>query len=523
MRKWIIIVMLMCNTAKASQNTNLWPSYEHPRKLMDQLNECYTGLVERYIVCGLSPTNVTVPNTNRPNRVTLEGFKADIQVIAPYFWNTNFPISNASDVVYWNPTTLVYAVYAPSNYYSHTFNRGISGIGGYTQDTTVGHGYGFTNEYTVTNQAGVNFPGSRTNWYTTDYGIQPLRDMLEALKYTTADATIDVGESQDFARVGHVWFNMTYPTNAGGYQEYYDDWNYDAVTNINYNQLYAPGWPLIWIGAITDTATEPGDTIVDNRAWTSSGGGSSHFDFDFFLTSTNRDRTGDWSYSYKIISTGTNDFDVAGAPPVLSMYIESGGLDEYIYGAASDPLIWNTETNYVRLTSIPEQYTINGYASSVTGLIDVGTITGEFSFVETYIGARVDANRSYTFLYTSTNATGNFRPLITNYNSGRQLYVYGDYPNTYMRSLYSDGTIQDSFAWDVPTNLPPLVLTNYFPVGSEEVAGYLVHTNDTFTMSSGAAAESIPFEGTGEIQTGWGASKGVWTVNWFVTNGFTIQ
>ncbi len=523
MRRWIItgIVMAMCSTIQASQNTNIWPSYKHPRSLMSQLNECYTGLLERYTVCGLAVTNVTSPVTNRPNRATVDGFKEDIQTIIPYFWNTNNPISNANTIVYYSMTNIFDVVKIPTNYFDWTPDRGISGIGGYTNDTTVGHAYGFTNEYTV--QGGTNFPAGRTNWYTTDYGIQPIRDILEKAQYTTAMGTIDNGVTNTL-KVGHVWFNLKYAQQEGGYaattfdQEVVDDWNYDYSSNINYNVEYEPfgGWPLYWIGAIMDWAREPNDTVINATNYAS----SDPFDNNiaFWETVTNRTRTGAWDYCYKLTSLGTNtasdwtgggSVNLAGDTYINALWVTNG-----------NPQIWaDSETYLIMGQAAPYQYTVygeNGFHPVSTGYIE---------FVEEYLGARVDVNKSYNYLYTATNATGSYRPIVTNFDSGRQLYVYGDYPPTYIASTYGDGIVTNMFVWDVEDYLPRLVLTNYFPVGTEEIAGYSEHTNATFVITNDVLPDlDVPFDGdTDAEQKGWGASKAVWTVNWFVTNGFTIQ
>jgi hypothetical protein len=71
----------------------------------------------------------------------------------------------------------------PTNLFDFTPYRGLDGVGPFTNDTSVGHPHGWTNEYTVA--GGSYFDGSRTNWYTTDYGWDDLRAAITNLRYRT--------------------------------------------------------------------------------------------------------------------------------------------------------------------------------------------------------------------------------------------------------------------------------------------------------------------------------------------------
>lgn len=509
-----------CNIAEAEQNTNVWPSWDNPRLLLTQLNECYTGLVERYTVCGLNITNVTLPATNRPNKATLEAYKDEIQTIIPYFWDTNAPISNATSITYLSVTGLISSLKLPTNYFAWTPDRGMSGTGGYTNDTTVGHAYGFTNEYTVA--AGTNFPGSRTNWYTTDYGIQPIRDILERLQYTTANATLLNSNVVSYADAGIVYFSLHYETNTiPGYPPRLDrDWDYEYVTN-----LWIENAPVAWPGALLERATEPNDGMVTSHTWSLV---SIDSDFSYFQSYDDRDRPGDWWYSYSFTLSGTATVDAISVG-YYGMAFNPYDAFKSIYityqeiNPATQDLIW---TNVVR------QMGLLGYENDMNiGALDPGGFQeysdGVVNFSDwTYLGAYLSDNKAYANIYTTTNASGVLVPLVTNFYSGRQLYMYGDYPSDYLMSLYFPGTVPTNiFVWDTDEVLAEsIIFQKYAPIGSEETGNWFIHTNSSFAMPTNVIDLTVPFDGeTDEIEKGWGTSKGVWTVNWFVTNGFTIK
>jgi hypothetical protein len=78
-------------------------------------------------------------------------------------------------------------VQIPTNYFAFTPLLGTSGLGPFTNDTTVPYPHGFTNSYTIA--GGTNFPASRTNWYDTDYGLAPLPAILSNLIWTSFTTT----------------------------------------------------------------------------------------------------------------------------------------------------------------------------------------------------------------------------------------------------------------------------------------------------------------------------------------------
>jgi len=97
-------------------------------------------------------------------------------------FTTNRIVVNAFSIPMLSLTNACIAAWAPSNYFSHTPYRCLNGSGAYTSDGTVGHPHGVTNEFTI--NGGTNFPGSRTNWYDTDYGWDHLQDIINLMVWT---------------------------------------------------------------------------------------------------------------------------------------------------------------------------------------------------------------------------------------------------------------------------------------------------------------------------------------------------
>lgn len=192
MKTIISIFLLMVVAAQANWNTNAWPAYAHPRMGATNILELYGAVSERWgagsdVWVG-TPAVPTVPTWYRFNKTLLENYKSKIKDLFTDFrpnnsWLdvsklTNTPIT-ASMLTPMKLSNLYVVARLPTNYLDYTPWRCLDGLGPFTNDTTVGHGYGWTNEYTAA--GGTNFPAGRTNWYTTDYGYDGLRAMLTNL------------------------------------------------------------------------------------------------------------------------------------------------------------------------------------------------------------------------------------------------------------------------------------------------------------------------------------------------------
>ena len=206
MRKILIMAFAMtASLSSAGWSTN-WPAYEHPRESVSWANDIYTANLERVVAYNsMNDRNDTSdPETNqfwRYNRTNIVEAKSVAKILCGRFLDHGARESAGSwaeaansytglvNVPKFNAISICEYAKLPTNFFDYTPWRGLSGLGGFTNDTTVGHAYGFTNAYTI--DGGTNFPGGRTNWYTTDYGWDGLKACLNVLSQThTSDGDL---------------------------------------------------------------------------------------------------------------------------------------------------------------------------------------------------------------------------------------------------------------------------------------------------------------------------------------------
>lgn len=178
-------------------SSDIWPSQEHPMEGWRQLHECYTATVER---CAAVNKTIPVTPTNRldgytsltnikdriasviPSFLDVSRLSSSSPVASNYFLGYTNKVSGAILVPYNTTTGLLAGLYLPTNYFAFTSRLGWSGLGPFTNDVTVGSPHGYTNVFTE--NGGTNWPGTRTKWYDTDYGIAPLTNILSKLTTT---------------------------------------------------------------------------------------------------------------------------------------------------------------------------------------------------------------------------------------------------------------------------------------------------------------------------------------------------
>lgn len=180
--------------AMAQWDTNAWPSVNFPRQGRLHGENVRDALRERFDVSGVGgapPSHslwrfqrtFLIGNKNKIKNVISAGYIQQDTTNAPDgTWTTNVLDINWTDAKLWTISNLCIAVGIPTNFFDYTPWRSLSGLGGHTNDQTVGNAYGFTNSNTM--NGGTNFPGSRTNWYTTDYGWQGMKDSIDKLIWT---------------------------------------------------------------------------------------------------------------------------------------------------------------------------------------------------------------------------------------------------------------------------------------------------------------------------------------------------
>jgi hypothetical protein len=171
-----------------------------------QLQECYSATVERCSAVGIA---VPAPVTNYMRGYqALTNIKSRLAAAIPYFIDTNnksdgnytnyFLVNtNATSLPVLTATGLLASLQMPTNYLIHTPYLNLSGLGPFTNDTTVPYPHGFTNSFTQT--GGTNFPASRSTWYDTDYGIAAVTTLCARLTDVskTPAVTVDYAGTSD--------------------------------------------------------------------------------------------------------------------------------------------------------------------------------------------------------------------------------------------------------------------------------------------------------------------------------------
>ena len=179
--------------------SEVWPSQANPRQGYRQLSECYSSTVERCSAAGT--TLPSAPTWYRSNRGVLIDCKTRLASAIPLFLDTNLlasatPLANAyftnrpgvsTTFAFCSVTGLLVSCSLPTNYFTYTPYRSLTGLGAGTNDTSTTYPHGFTNAFTAL--GGTNWPGSQTNWYSTDYGYAKLPDILNALRWTVGNAS----------------------------------------------------------------------------------------------------------------------------------------------------------------------------------------------------------------------------------------------------------------------------------------------------------------------------------------------
>ena len=138
----------------------------------------------------------------------------------------------------------------PENYFTYTPWRALSGLGVFTNDATVGHPHGWTNEYTAL--GGTNFPPGRTNWYTTDYGWDGLKAAVTNLKWT-------------YARMGFA--TLVYPDTG-------IEWLWSQLPGYYQPTYYDGRWATNGGGWAAATAAASGSSISNQHGYLSIAGES---------------------------------------------------------------------------------------------------------------------------------------------------------------------------------------------------------------------------------------------------------
>ena len=192
------LIVFCAGMSYAGWPSGIWPSETYPREGYGQLSSVWSATWERCSAAGV--TLPATPTWHRPGTDFSPNLKGCLKTAIPLYVDgtgisdyTNYFLSvntNARSLPMWTVTGLMVACKMPTNWLDYTPPRGLSGLGGATNDATVGHPYGYTNEWTVL--GGTNYPTGRTKWYSTDYGYGMATNLFSRLLDISLTPGVDV-------------------------------------------------------------------------------------------------------------------------------------------------------------------------------------------------------------------------------------------------------------------------------------------------------------------------------------------
>jgi len=191
----IFLVFILIVGNSVAQYSNVWPAQLFPRQGAIQSQNIVDSINERKIAANVGGAPA-IQNLFRNQRFDLANHKIILKNIinaktyimsdelsAPGgIYTTNKFVTRWADEFLWTISNICVDAGLPTNYLDFTPSRSLNGVGAGTDDTTTPFFHGFTNSFTA--DGGSNFPGSRTKWYTTDYGRPGMRDILDRLVWT---------------------------------------------------------------------------------------------------------------------------------------------------------------------------------------------------------------------------------------------------------------------------------------------------------------------------------------------------
>lgn len=194
--RWAVIVLVAGAQAALAQLTDVWPLWQHPARGKEAISQVYSAAVEVCSAVGVAPPSA--PAWYQTSRTDLQNIKTAIKAALPQYVNeyvmasnraaalnqaTNAPVGLGGNADF--PKWTLAEFYAwrrlPTNVLDVTPFTAISGLGPFTNDqAAVGRPHGW-----LVTTGGTNFPSGRTNWYTTDYGVDAVLDVVTNLRYVS--------------------------------------------------------------------------------------------------------------------------------------------------------------------------------------------------------------------------------------------------------------------------------------------------------------------------------------------------
>lgn len=317
--------------------TNTWL---YPRQERRIAMNCYTALYERAVAAGVPTAQLPMtPRWYRFNRTLMVNYKATVTNLMRYYCPTGAIAatvlavreageSGPADIRYgtahWR---LSAALHIPSNFWWYTPMRMRCGDGVFTNDTTVGRAYGYTNAQTAAGGS-VNLPAGRTKWYTTDYDWGSLARAIDALRHVQAvDSLADVSYPTVYQAIfkprlwtdgaGHMSADATWATARSESIAYFA-----GVSWANLDDSYSTWGPFIHIVATNNGAV--GQYQIDETDGTYWTGNDKQVKAALTVTNiggvmgqplpTNMQHSADWfAYvqgNYDFLSVGVTNWDL---------------------------------------------------------------------------------------------------------------------------------------------------------------------------------------------------------------------
>lgn len=194
---YMAMIMLIGSVAGAALDPAIWPMYLHPSKTDAIESNVVYEVSNRQLAAGIA-SNLTVKTSWwRSRSGNLQTIKAAIkvQLLSGRWVRINECNGNILGSVLAGNVVPVYSSAnvaeslqrwgLPTNYLDYTSWSDLGGVGGFTNDiSAVGHPHGVTNSSTA--RGGTVYPGSRTRWYTSDYGwdgVSVIVTNMTALKF----------------------------------------------------------------------------------------------------------------------------------------------------------------------------------------------------------------------------------------------------------------------------------------------------------------------------------------------------
>jgi hypothetical protein len=366
-----VLALLAGEAGAETWPTNAFPSHLHWREQTLMNGVIYTAIVERAetisnMLAVMPPTVLpppSVPTWYRSQRADLMRYKSavsnwlDRQCFALRTSNESYTAFFNAQMSFTNGTyeTIPLVTWAsafsnapiPANYLAYTPWSCLNGLGPFTNDTTVGHGYGWEIAgITDTNIAGNNFPAGRDTWYSTDYGWDGMTGLLSQLVWLSRSNDIPTiyGPTWEAGFMATNWwdsYEIMWETCKVVVPQLYHQTNNlsDYANNYTYSDYYyagsgypTPYWPVLHAKANMEYASFKVTTTKPHAS-------------QYYFCST-------WPYSYADCITNIYDgvngnYTNRGAWVTGSNITDNGGAyDRFAYGIQCATNFLFTATNF---------------------------------------------------------------------------------------------------------------------------------------------------------------------------------